>query len=151
MNWALIITILTNPEKSGKRVSHCVRKFKVPEFILELLEGLPILIGFGIRGDVLAIFSLLAGRPVKLNGFVDLGSLMVFAGWGMRTVNRPSKHAVVCGSVLNKTVSCADKSWGMEWHQLAESLRCAPWIHQTCLVALDDSLKLSTTGSGSVS
>ena len=34
---ALMITILTNPKKDGKRVSHCVKKFKVPEFILELL------------------------------------------------------------------------------------------------------------------
>ena len=32
-------------------------------------------------------------------------------------------HTVVCGSVLNKTVSCTDESWGMEWHELAKYLR----------------------------
>ena len=66
-----MITIHTNPEKNSKRVFHCVKKFKVPEFILELLEGLPIVTGFGIRRGVLAIedtFSLLAGQPVKLRG-----------------------------------------------------------------------------------
>ena len=62
-------------------------------------------------------------NPGKFNSFVDLGSLMVYAGWGMRTVNMPSSHTVVCSSVLNKTVSCTDESWGMEWHQLAEFLR----------------------------
>ena len=103
-----------------------VKKFVVPEYILELLEGLPISTGFGIQGDVLAIedtFSLLAGRPVKLNGFVKLGSLMLLAGWGLRTVNMPATHAIVCGSVLNKTVSCADQNWGTRWEKLAESLR----------------------------
>ena len=93
---------------------------------LELLEGLPLSIGFGIKGDVLTIedtFSLLAGRPVKLSGFIELGSLMLFAGWGLRTVNMPATHAIVCGSVLNKTVSCADERWGVRWEELAESLR----------------------------
>ena len=29
-----------------------------------------------------------AGRSVRLSGFVELGSLMLFAGWGMETVNK---------------------------------------------------------------
>ena len=65
----------------------------------------------------------MAGRPVKLNGFVELGSLMLFAGWGLRTVNMPATQAIVCGSVLNKTVSCADENWGTRWDELAKSLR----------------------------
>ena len=35
----------------------------------------------------------------------------------------PATHAIVCGSVLNKTVSCADERWGVRWEELAESLR----------------------------
>ena len=76
------------------------------------MAGRPVKL-IGIKGDVLAIedrFSLLAGRPVKLNGFVELGSLMLFAGWGLRTVNILATHAIVCGLVLNKTVSCADEN-----------------------------------------
>ena len=64
VTWALMITILTNPRKKGQQVSHCVKKFVVLEYILELLEGLPITTGLGIKGDVLVIedtFSLLAG------------------------------------------------------------------------------------------
>ena len=48
---------------------------------------------------------------------------MLFAGWGLKTVNMPATHAIVCGSVLNKTVSCADENWGTRWEELAESLR----------------------------
>ena len=82
--------------------------------------------GFGIKGDVLSIedtFSLLAGREIRLNGLVELSSLMLCAGWGMRTVNMPSVHAIVCGSVLNKVVSQADERWGVRWTELAPSLR----------------------------
>ena len=35
----------------------------------------------------------------------------------------PATHAIVCGSVLNKTVSCADQTWGTRWEELAESHR----------------------------
>ena len=35
----------------------------------------------------------------------------------------PATHAIVCGSVLNKTVSCGDERWGLKWDDLAESLR----------------------------
>ena len=38
-------------------------------------------------------------------------------------MNMLAAHAIVCGSVLNKTVSCADENWGKRWEELAESLR----------------------------
>ena len=60
---------------------------------------------------------------MRLSSFVELGSLMLLAGWGFRNVNMPATHAIVCGSVLNKTVSCADENWGTRWEELAESLR----------------------------
>ena len=43
VTWSLMITILTNPKQDGhsRRRRHTVRKFKVPEHITELLEGLP--------------------------------------------------------------------------------------------------------------
>ena len=112
LTWAIMVTILTDPVTKDNYTSHRVKKFVVPEHIINLLEGLPLFIGFGIKGDVLAIedmFSLLAGRSIRLSGFVELGSLMLFAGWGLKTVNMPATHAIVCGSVLNKTVSCADE------------------------------------------
>ena len=75
-----MITILNDLRQDGssRRRRHTVRKFKVPEYITELLEGLPFVVGFGIRGYVLAIedmFSQMIGRDLKLSGFVELGSL----------------------------------------------------------------------------
>ena len=54
VTWSLMIT---NPKQDGssRRRRHTVKKFKVPKYITELLESLPFVIGFGIRGDVLAI------------------------------------------------------------------------------------------------
>ena len=114
VTWAVMVTTLTNPLSDDVRTTHSVKKFVVPEYIIKLLEGLPLSIGFGIKGDVLAIedtFSLLAGRPVKLSGFVELGSLMLFAGWGLRTVNMPATHAIVCGSVLSTDGLSGRASW----------------------------------------
>ena len=45
-------------------------------------------------------FSLLVGRQLLLFGFVELGSLLVLAGWAMETVNMPSNHIVITRSVL---------------------------------------------------
>ena len=66
ITWALIITILTNPMPDGhsRRRKHTVRKFKVVEYAVELLQGMLFVTGFGIKGDVLAIkdtFSLMFG------------------------------------------------------------------------------------------
>ena len=85
VTWSLMITILTNLKQDGhsRRRRHTVKKFKVPEYVTELLESMPFVIGFGIRGDVLLIedtFSLMVGRDLKLSGFVELGSLCLYAG-----------------------------------------------------------------------
>ena len=71
-----------------------MKKLEVLRYVVELLQSMPLAVGFGIRGDVLAIedmFSLLTGRPVKLSGFVELGSLLL-AGWAMPTCNMPAMH-----------------------------------------------------------
>ena len=71
ITWGLMLTILSDPKRTGKHTSHRVKKFSVPDYSVELLRGLPLVVGFGIRGDVLTIedtFSLLTERPVKLAG-----------------------------------------------------------------------------------
>ena len=98
-----------------------MKKFKVPDYVVNLLRNLPLVTGFGIRRDVLTIedtFSLLTGRPIQLSGFVELGSLILLAGWAMPTCNMPACHALVTGSILNKHVSRADDRWGQEWSKI---------------------------------
>ena len=151
VTWAVMVTILTNPRDEDKRITHSVKKFVVPEYILELLEGQPISTGFGTKGDVLAIedtFSLLAGRPVKLNGFVELGSLMLLAGWGLRTVNMPATHAIVCGSVLNKNSELRRPELGNEVGgacRVPQGLR--PGGRETWLADLDNRPGIPVKGS----
>ena len=75
ITWALMIMILTNPKRDGysRKRKHTIEKLKVPEYVTELLVGMPFVTGFGIKGDVLVIvdtFSLMVGRDLKLSGFV---------------------------------------------------------------------------------
>ena len=61
-----VIGIYAHNHKAGHggKMFHTTRKFNIPESVLALLKSLPLVEGFGIRGDVLAIedtFSLLAG------------------------------------------------------------------------------------------
>ena len=105
ISWALMLTILSDPQWTGHRTSHSVNKFQVLEYVVELLRSLPPVTEFGIRGDVLAIedtFSLLTGWPIKLFGFVELGSLMLLAGWAFSSCNIPVCYALLTGSILNK-------------------------------------------------
>ena len=107
LSWALMLTILTKPQRTSGKTSHRVKKFEVPDYVVSLLGNLPLVMGFGFRGDILAIedtFSLLTGRPVKLSRFVELGSLMLLAGWAIPTCNMPACHALMMGSILNKQV-----------------------------------------------
>ena len=128
ITWALMITILTNPMRDGhsRRKKHTVRKFKVPEYVVELLQGMPFVTGFGIKGDVLAIedtFSLMVGQDLKLCDFVELGSLCLYARWGYPTVNTPEGHCMVTSSLLNKLVSKADDELGKPWDGISEPMQ----------------------------
>ena len=96
---------------------------------MELLESMPLVTGFSIKGDVLAIqdtFSLLVGRDLKLYGFVELGSLCLHAGWGYLTLNMPAAHCMVTSSLLIKLFSEADDEWGQPWEisSLTPKPRC---------------------------
>ena len=42
VTWAVMVTILTDPVTKGNHTTHEVKKFKVPEYIINLLEGLPL-------------------------------------------------------------------------------------------------------------
>ena len=51
VTWAVMVTTLTDPEIKDRRTTHSVKKFVVSEHIIDLLEGLPLSVGFGIKGD----------------------------------------------------------------------------------------------------
>ena len=50
-----MLTILAEPQRTVGKTSHRVKKFEVPNYVVDLLRNLPLVTGFGICGDVLAI------------------------------------------------------------------------------------------------
>ena len=55
LTWAIVLTILTDPQRTGSKICYRVKKFNVPAHIVRLLGNLPLGTGSGIRGDVLVI------------------------------------------------------------------------------------------------
>ena len=64
----------------------------------------------------------MVGWDLKLSGFVELGSFCLYAGWGYPTVNMPSAHCMITGSILNKLVSEADNEWGKLWEKISKPM-----------------------------
>ena len=60
---------------------------------------------------------------MKLCGFVELGSLCLYAVWGYPTVNMPAAHCMVTCSLLNKLLSEADDEWGKPWDGISKPMR----------------------------
>lgn len=68
--------------------------------------------------DKATAFSTSFDEPEAPRIRVELGSLLLDAGWGLRMVNMPSVHTVMTGSILNKVVSQADGMWGKRWEEI---------------------------------
>ena len=78
---------LDSRRKSDQYQTYWSLKFQ--DELLDLIEELPVCVGLGVRADVSKIeefYSIIAGRPVKMRGFVDLAVLAVIAGWKMNAV-----------------------------------------------------------------
>ena len=50
MLWALMLTILAEPQLTGSKTSHSVKKFDVPDYVVNLLRDLPLVTGLGSVG-----------------------------------------------------------------------------------------------------
>ena len=61
-------------------------------------------------------YSILSGETVELNGFVDLSAMAAAAGYQFRARNMTAIGVQILGTVLNKTVSTGDNTWGVTWN-----------------------------------
>ena len=68
-------------------------------------------------------YSILSGETVELNGFVDLSAMAAVAGYQFRARNMTAMGVQILGTVLNKTLSTGDDSWGVPWNELPRSLQ----------------------------
>ena len=93
----LMITIIAKPKiidnGAGRKVqTHMIKKFVIQPEIIELVRSLPLVTGVGIKNDVTIIenhYSLYAGEKVEMAGFLELGALLVLAGWRAVNTNMP--------------------------------------------------------------
>ena len=131
LRWALMITIRAELSKytdeygKSKKV-HMIPKFKVQPEVLELIRKLPVVTGVGIKNDVKLIeehYSIISGEPVNMASFIELGSLLVLAGWRAINANMPIINAIIVGTIINKMSSCGDGLWGHQWDQLDNGLQ----------------------------
>ena len=124
ITWMAVISLDMHTNKDG---IYFLEQMSVQQGILELLRNLPVSAGLGIRRDVRGIeefYSLLADEPVVLsNGFLDLASLSIAAGYKFHARNMTALGVQVIGTLLNKTVSTGDDMWGLSWSEIPESLR----------------------------
>ena len=63
-------------------------------------------------------YSILSGKNIELNGFIDLSAMAAAAGYTFRARNMTAMGVQVLGTVLNKTVSTGDNLWGVPWNEL---------------------------------
>ena len=93
-----------------------ISRIVVQPRLLEVLKDLPVCTGVGVRRDVVGIeefYSILSGEAVELNGFVDLSAMAAAAGYKFRARNMTAMGVQILGTILNKTVSTGDDSWGV--------------------------------------
>lgn len=57
------------------------------------------------------------------NGFVDLTTLAILAGYKFQSKNMTAKGVQVQGTLLNKCVYTGDDCWGMRWKEIPENLQ----------------------------
>ena len=104
ITWMAVNSLDMHTNKDG---IYFLEQMSVQQGILELVRNLPVSAGLGIRRDVRGIeefYSLLADEPVVLsNGFLDLSSLSIAAGYKFHARNMTALGVQVIGTLLNKT------------------------------------------------
>ena len=123
LTWTGIISL---PYKRDKNRDYLISRIEVQPRLLEVLKDLPVCTGVGVRRDVVGIeefYSILSGKTVELNGFVNLSAMAAAAGYKFRARNMTAMGVQILGTIHNKTVSTGDDSWGVPWNELPPSLQ----------------------------
>ena len=68
-------------------------------------------------------YTILSGKEVELNGFIDLSAMAAAAEYGFRSRNMTALGVQVLGTVLNKTISTGKDLWGLPRKDLPSSLQ----------------------------
>ena len=125
ISWTCLISL--NLEHDD-RYRYIVKKMEVQSEILDLIRDLPVAAGLAIRRDLQGVeefYSLISGEELVFgNGFVDLTTLAILAGYKLQARNMTAMGVQVMGTLLNKTVSTGDETWGLRWKYIPKCLQC---------------------------
>ena len=125
LSWVCIISLNLS---WNERNEYILEKMSIQPEILDLLQCLPVSAGLGVRRDVRGVqefYSLISGTELILeNGFLDLTSLAVLAGYKFPSKNMTAMGVQVIRSLLNQMVSTADDLWGLRWNMIPDALKC---------------------------
>ena len=123
LSYCVIISIKLERNSQDEYI---LRKLQVQNEVVKLLESLPVCTGLGIRGDITDIefyYTILSGRTVSLQGFIDLAALAVVCGYNLMAKSMTPMGVQVVGHILNKCSSTGDGKWAYGWDELPESLQ----------------------------
>ena len=122
-DWVHMISFNSMKDTQGRT---CVKAGVIPQYVVDFLQELPVVIGAGVRGDMLDIehvFSTITGKPMQLKGSIDLGVLAVLAGWQLSKTGMLPLAVITLGMMMNKVVSTADWKWARSWPELPSALQ----------------------------
>ena len=122
VQWCAILSF--DIRKSGEGYTY--NSQGIPTGILQLLESLPVVTGLGIREDVMLVekvFGIISRLDVQMQGFVELGSLAVLAGWRLEARSMTAMSMIALGGAMNKMCSAGDGTWGLKYSSIAEPLQ----------------------------
>ena len=123
IDWALMISIPVIPVS---RAEYEVADVRFPSPLVQFLKELPVMVGVGIRLDVLELVELVRKTSdvnFSMQGWVDLSTLAVLAGWNFPRFNMQAMSVQVLGGVMNKSVSRGDGEWGKCWDDIDDALK----------------------------
>ena len=87
LKWTGIISL---PYKRNRNGDYLISRIEVQPRLLEVLKDLPVCTGVGVRRDIVGIeefYSILSGKNIEFNGFIDLLAMAAAAGYKFRARN----------------------------------------------------------------
>ena len=125
VTWTCLISLDLKLDES---YDYVLEKMSIQPGILEILSDLPVSAELAIQRDIRGVeefYSLVSGSDVRLEqGFIDLTTLAVLAGYKFHSKNMTAMGEQVIGTFLNKTVSMGDDLRGIRWENIPAALQC---------------------------
>ena len=128
VTWTLLVRFQIDSNfKEDGTIEHILHNGFIQPKLAEFLKGLPTLVGFGVKHDVVDVQDYVRrlGCPEFefKEGWVDIATLGVVAGFHSRRATMFNFNLQVLGGILSKNNSRADDKWALPLNELPDSLK----------------------------